>query len=504
MALALALVSLLLAAPTAAATPAASPLTFVVTSTADTDGSCPPLGTQLPILPSCTLRQAVNAANAHNPGPGGHNTIILSAGLTISLLRALPAIARDVTIEGPPPRPAIVPKVDGGHAVRVFVVNSGVTATLERLTIANGNAGSGDGGAILNNGTLTVILATITGSSARNGGGIDNTGTLTMAACTVANNTVPAGNAGGGIANSGTLTVADCAIANNTAPHVGEGGGIFNSGTLSVADSTLSGNSAAIGGAISSAGTGIVSVVNSTLARNSSTFTSSGGIFNRGKLIVTNSTLTENVAGNASEGGAIDNTGTATLLNATIANNRAGNGGGIHNQGRLILGNTIVATNTLTGTGSGPDIMSTYAVESVGHNLIGTTSGLAPAGVAPSIANGRNGDIVSATPGLGTVGMYGGPTPTIALRTGSPAIDAGSAKLCAETGPFGVNEIDQRGVTRVGSGTGCDIGAFEGLALSLVTPVNWNQLGNTTPDWPPTPVPCPGTPPWCRLLNSST
>ena len=55
-------------------------------------------------------------------------------------------------------------------------------------------------------------------------------------------------------------------------------------------------------------------------------------------------------------------------------------------------------------------------------------------------------------PRLDTLADNGGPTETMALLAGSPAIDAGDIESCAVT--------DQRGVSRP-QGETCDIGAFE-------------------------------------------
>ena len=53
-------------------------------------------------------------------------------------------------------------------------------------------------------------------------------------------------------------------------------------------------------------------------------------------------------------------------------------------------------------------------------NLIGT-------GGSGGLTNGSNGNLVGvADPGLGTLADNGGPTQTIALLAGSPAIDAGN------------------------------------------------------------------------------
>jgi hypothetical protein len=53
----------------------------------------------------------------------------------------------------------------------------------------------------------------------------------------------------------------------------------------------------------------------------------------------------------------------------------------------------------------------------------------------------------------------GGPTQTIALEAGSPAINAGDETVCAAPP---VNSLDQRGYVRPGTGAAnCSIGAYE-------------------------------------------
>ena len=66
-----------------------------------------------------------------------------------------------------------------------------------------------------------------------------------------------------------------------------------------------------------------------------------------------------------------------------------------------------------------------------------------------------------ADPGLGALGNYGGPTETIPLLPGSPAIDAGSSALV----PPGVT-TDQRGLPRTVNGV-VDIGAFKSQGFTL-------------------------------------
>ena len=72
-------------------------------------------------------------------------------------------------------------------------------------------------------------------------------------------------------------------------------------------------------------------------------------------------------------------------------------------------------------------------------------------------------------PLLAPLGNYGGPTQTVALLPGSPAINAGT------NGP-GIPTTDQRGLGRVG---GVDIGAFESQGFNFtVVPGSTPQTAN--------------------------
>ena len=215
-------------------------------------------------------------------------------------------------------------------------------------------------------------------------------------------------SAGGGIDNAGTLTVTDSTVSGNTAT-IGDGGGIDNAGTLTVTDSTLSGNTATIG--------------------------DGGGIDNAGTLTVTDSTLSGNSAG--SLGGGIDNAGTLTVTDSTLSGNSAVDAAGVATSGNLSLGATIVANST-----SGGDCYGTPS-DDLGYNLDddGTCR-----------FSTTNHDLPNTNPLLDPSGLQdnGGPTQTIALESGSPAIAKVTASLCSAT--------DQRGVTRIDP---CDIGAYE-------------------------------------------
>jgi hypothetical protein len=85
------------------------------------------------------------------------------------------------------------------------------------------------------------------------------------------------------------------------------------------------------------------------------------------------------------------------------------------------------------------------------YNLVGT-------GGSGGLVNGSNHNQVGvANPGLGTLASNGGPTQTVALLAGSPAIDAGDDSVL---GPPLSLTTDQRGLARL-AGSHVDIGAFE-------------------------------------------
>ncbi len=276
----------------------------------------------------------------------GDNTINFAVTGTITLKSALPDLSNTaglMDIEGPGANNLTV---SGNNEVRVFQVDSGVTAKLVGLTITGGSADSGGG--IYNAGTLTVTNSTIDNNSASSygtgsyGGGIDNTGTLTVTNSTIDNNSASStygSSSGGGIDNTGTLTVTNSTIdGNNSAinlvvnslfsfpPNYGSsyGGGIDNTGTLTVTNSTIDGNQARGYGAPGYGDSGY-----------------GGGIYNTGTLTVTNSTIDNNSAssygsygpGGDAFGGAVYTTGDLTLDDCTVSNNSAEGGAGYSTQG---------------------------------------------------------------------------------------------------------------------------------------------------------------------------
>jgi hypothetical protein len=242
------------------------------------------------------------------------------------------------------------------------------------------------------------------------------------------------GNApsGGGIdILASTLTVSNTTFSGNSAD---DGGAIdVNGGTLFVTDCSFVGNSAAVyGGAIDN-NMGTTIIVGSTFSGNSSN-QYGGGVFNdHGDVTVTNSTFSGNSA-TLEGGGLLNYEGTMEVRNCTLSGNSAPSGGGILNStnGTLHLWNTIVANSP-----SGGDCVNDGTIATNVNNLI---------------EDGTCSPAVTGDPLLGPLADNGGPTQTMALGDGSPAIDAGDDATC--------EAVDQRGVSRP-QGVHCDIGAYE-------------------------------------------
>ena len=121
------------------------------------------------------------------------------------------------------------------------------------------------------------------------------------------------------------------------------------------------------------------------------------------------------------------------MTNSTISNNKRGI--------RYLSGSSQILINTIIANNPGGDCSG--GVTSLGYNLDSDgTCGL-----------NATGDKSNVDPKLGPLEDNGGPTPTHALRPGSPAINHIPAEDCEVT-------TDQRGVPRP-QGPRCDIGAFE-------------------------------------------
>ena len=224
---------------------------------------------------------------------------------------------------------------------------------------------------------------------------------------------------------------------------MGAGGGIDNFNILTITNSTFTGNDAisGYGGGICNGGSIFytLTVINSTFANNSATY-DGGGICNYGQTSsLTNCTISGNTSQDKGGGiydsgqddGGIYDSGPLTLTNCTISGNTSQDeGGGIYidtelmpngNPESITLNNTIVAGNTST---SDNDVYG-YLNPTSAYNIIGDGSGVSP--IASSNLIGTTADPIN--PMLGPLANNGGPTQTMALLPGSPAINFWSCRF---------------------------------------------------------------------------
>jgi CSLREA domain-containing protein len=379
-------------------------------------------------------------------------------GQTITLDSTLGELAIDgsLIIDGPG---ASLLTISGGGKVRVFnigSVNADIDVTISGVTIDGGFARGAD------NAFNPLPFASAGGLGS--GGGIYNasSGTVNVTNCVLSNNAARGGDGsnflaaggdgrGGGIAHAGAgiLNVMGSTFVQNTATG-GDGDGV-----------NFSAGGAGVGGAISNESSGTVNVLNSTFAANSAAVGSGGTPVNSatgGGIANGRNTSSTDSVGSSS--------GTLNVASSTFSGNSAITGGAIFNDGTMQIGNNIFNAGAsganLASGASGPTSTVRYNLSttvSAGYNLSNDDGGGFLTGTA---------DQTSTDPKLDTNGLQdnGGPTPTIALQAGSPAIDKGKRDTIAAL----ATNIDQRGVTRpdddpnianADGGDGSDIGAFE-------------------------------------------
>ena len=300
------------------------------------------------------------------------------------------------------------------------------------MTIRNGAEGV-RGGGLENEGGLTLTRITVSGNIAQQGGGLwNNGGTVTINSSTISGNTAYNPRCkffclfqGGGIYNQGALTVNNSTISGNSA--TSGGSGIFNLGhTATINRSTFSGNSFANW-------YGTVTISQSTFSGNGAGITVIPG----GTASVSNSTMNSIGVG-----------GKVILSNCTVSGS---SGTGISVAGtssKVVLQNSIVANNS----GGNCSIRSGGTIASRGHNL--SSDATCDFDAASDLNN--------IDPMLGPLQKNGGPTQTMALPSGSPAIDAGNPHGCRDNLGNLLN-TDQRGMPRHDKEDtgGCDMGAYE-------------------------------------------
>ncbi|MCX6925361.1 MAG: CSLREA domain-containing protein, partial [Verrucomicrobia bacterium] len=377
---------------------------FTVNSNDDVDDGVPGIA-------HCSLREAINAANAI-PGTNTINFATAIPGLmngvtgTIVLTNGQLSVAKNdaLSIIGPG---ATNLTISGNYSNRILLARLPLLS-VTGLTFADGyapgppNYTTSSGGAI---------------SSFNGAGAID------ISRCMFRGN-VAAAYGGAVFQYSGFLKIAESVFQNNVA----DGGGAIVCLSASVNGTCMFSNTANSGGALT--------------------------VFAGEKAGLTNCTMTANTV--FGSGGGIgcwqagDFGGMVYVDSCTISSNNAATGGGISMQNFPIhIRNSIIAGNRASSDSSGPDIRA--IITSDDFNLIQNTN-------ACTITNLTAHNIYNQDPKLGPLADLGGPTPTHALRYDSPAIDAGNS---------GGLTTDQRGLPRpigapsVAGGDGSDIGAYE-------------------------------------------
>lgn len=257
---------------------------------------------------------------------------------------------------------------------RVFIINPGITLSLENLTIENGN--SADGGAIYvdgnSNTVLTINNCILCNNFATYGGAIYNRGVVNIFNSNFYNNN--AGD-GGAIYNWGLVNIFTSNFYNNNA---GDTGGVIRNtmfaGLITVIGSIFDNNIARYGGFFFGQW---INIYNSIFSNNRAS--ASGGVIYGGVFSVTGSTFYNNVA--VQKGGAIWNAGTdgpSSITGSTFYNNNANSGGAIYNGESWSAGTLFMHFNRIVGN-SNPCIYNRNGVVDAQYNWWG--SNVDPSGI---------------------------------------------------------------------------------------------------------------------------
>ncbi|MDO5851103.1 MAG: Ig-like domain repeat protein [Methanobacteriaceae archaeon] len=220
--------------------------------------------------------------------------------------------------------------INGNNKLQILTITSGFTINIKNITFAQGNQSSG--GAIYNNGNLTIIDSILQDNIAISGGAIYNLGNLQITKSTFKGN-------------------------NATQPQsTGGGGAIFNRGNITIDGLTFNDNKAVLGGAIYNSKN---LIINDTLftdnnGTSNGNFYGGGAIYSNGGSIIIDNNIFKfnNMPGNTrgGSGGAIYILkGNLTIYNSKFINNTVyyPNGGAICFFGEeLIIDNTLFENNT--------------------------------------------------------------------------------------------------------------------------------------------------------------
>lgn len=348
--------------------------TFNVNDTADLVDAVPGDGVCATAAGTCTLRAAVQEANAL---AGADQITLAAATYTLAINGAGENAAAsgdldvtgNLTITGAVVG-ATITTIDATNLAprdRVFhVINA--TATLRNLKIRGGQEGYG-GGLLNDNGRVTLGQVRVESNTAlHDGGGVRSDGM--NARLTVNNSTVSSNNAnenGGGIANSNgsIMAINGTTVTGNQCGDAGAGIYNFLAANATIDGTTLSQNVAA---GVFSLGGGLANIDATTSLENTmisgNTAGTGGGVYSDEVAFFSTLdtffvTVSDNTATGAGGGGGIYlRHGDASINLATVNANQAtaGNGGGmvvIPNSNTIELTQTAVFDNIASGDGGG-------------------------------------------------------------------------------------------------------------------------------------------------------
>jgi CSLREA domain-containing protein len=348
---------LLAAAPRLASPPAA---TYTVNTTNDTDDANPGDGICADSDGNCSLRAALEEANANgaaNPAMGTTDVVVPAGNYTLSMgteLEATDPAGLDIVGAG---AGSSVVQQTASPTARVLNVSENTSSTggnvmLSGVTIQGGSGSdSGGGGIAVEDGvdTLQLVGVTVTGNTAGFGGGIYNDGQLWATDSSISGNTADDSSAvpfGAGLENEDAANLTNTTVnnnsANSTASNEAFGGGIANDGSLTMEGGSVSGN--AVG--------------------SNDEFVGGGGLYvddttDLSGVTVDNNTATASVPNHddAYGGGIYADFGLDSIANSSVSGNQAngwfGNGGGValEEDNAPAITNTTLNNNQANGGG---------------------------------------------------------------------------------------------------------------------------------------------------------
>ena len=480
----------LLVAPSVGATAS----TFTVTNTDDAG--------------SGSLRQALIDANNN----AGADTVVFDAAVsgTITLTTGRLEATESVVVQGPGSANLSVSRATGQI---FYLYKSGVSndISISGLTLTGGATA-------INSWSANLVLDDVVVSGSTYDSGIileSNVSSLDQS-LTISNSVITGANVtsnGAGIHvgdgfGQHAVSIDNTEITNNIGVMTG-GLRVDSASSVVITDSVISGNTSTSGnggGAFFTSSVGDVKIISTTVDGNDSGNWGGGLYFLNDSLEVMDSTISNNTA--ASGGGGINfNAATvASISNTTITGNSADYGGGIMVQvvDSLTISQSTITENTSTSTnydGGGIEIYASTLLALSGTIVSGNSSvnvlnsDIGVKDSSPITINADHsllgvgtvdtnvtltgvGNVRSNSPGLGVLVDNGGMTKTMALLTGSPAIDAGPDPVAI----FDGNGFDQRGTPflRVYGGR-ADIGAFESQPIPEPTTTITTAAPGTDP-----------------------